>query len=85
MSYPGYDMIRLFIKRLKNKKNPFLGDRDHIHHLISFRYGEMKGIILSPIFLSFPIIASFFISNNFYNIIFTLIIYIIIILYLHKN
>ncbi len=32
MLIPGLDMIRLFIQRLINKKNPFSSDMEHIHH-----------------------------------------------------
>ena len=30
---PSIDMVRLFIKRIFNKKNPFIGDLDHFHQL----------------------------------------------------
>ena len=35
MFYPVMDLIRLFFIRIINDKNPFLGDRNHIHHLLS--------------------------------------------------
>ena len=31
---PGIDLLRLTISRLSNFKNPFFGDRNHIHHLL---------------------------------------------------
>ena len=34
MSIPGYELLRLTIKRILNKKHPFLSDNNHIHHLI---------------------------------------------------
>lgn len=34
MIFPGLDMLRLFIIRIFNKKNPFEADRNHIHHII---------------------------------------------------
>lgn len=34
MFYPVVDLIRLFFIRLINDKNPFLGDRLHIHHIL---------------------------------------------------
>ncbi|MAC42317.1 MAG: hypothetical protein CMJ05_11100 [Pelagibacterales bacterium] len=33
--YPITDLIRVVIIRLKNKKSPFLPDKNHIHHLIN--------------------------------------------------
>lgn len=51
MFLPGLDMIRLFFQRIINKKNPFLGDTDHIHHLLKKFF--FNRTILITIFLSF--------------------------------
>ena len=32
--YPLFDLLRVFMKRLSNKKSPFLPDQNHIHHLL---------------------------------------------------
>ena len=32
--YPIIDLVRIFIIRLKNKKSPFIADKNHIHHLL---------------------------------------------------
>ena len=45
MLIPGIDMLRLFILRLKNKKNPFSPDRNHIHHLLQNNFGTKKAIL----------------------------------------
>lgn len=34
LSYPIFDIIRIFFLRLYKKKSPFLSDKQHIHHLI---------------------------------------------------
>ena len=34
LSYPIFDIIRIFFLRLYKKKSPFLPDQQHIHHLI---------------------------------------------------
>ena len=34
LSYPIFDIIRIFFLRLYKKKSPFLPDKQHIHHLI---------------------------------------------------
>lgn len=34
MSLPLFDMARVFAIRVRNGKNPFLGDRNHLHHLL---------------------------------------------------
>lgn len=35
LSIPILDMVRLFAVRIYNKKSPFTGDNNHIHHLMS--------------------------------------------------
>tara|TARA_B100001248_G_C27378584_1_gene455681 strand:+ start:300 stop:1232 length:933 start_codon:yes stop_codon:yes gene_type:complete len=34
LSYPIFDIIRIFFLRLYRKKSPFVADKKHIHHLI---------------------------------------------------
>ena len=34
LSYPIFDIIRIFFLRIYQKRSPFLPDRQHIHHLI---------------------------------------------------
>ena len=34
LSYPIFDIIRIFFLRIFNKKSPFVADKKHIHHLI---------------------------------------------------
>jgi len=51
MFLPGLDMIRLFFERIINKKNPFLGDNHHIHHLLKKKF--FGKTILITIFISF--------------------------------
>ena len=35
---PSIDMLRLFVVRSLNKKNPFKGDLNHMHHLLKKKY-----------------------------------------------
>ena len=39
-----FDMIRLFIERIKNKKSPFKPDRRHLHHLLE-KYIKNKSLL----------------------------------------
>lgn len=54
---PVLDLLRLFIIRIFNKKNPFRPDQNHIHHILmkKFSYGFTKLILFCiyavPIFL----------------------------------
>ena len=33
--YPLFDLLRVFLIRLKNRKSPFTADQNHIHHLVT--------------------------------------------------
>lgn len=39
---PGIDMLRLFVQRIINKKNPFKADKSHLHHLLIKRFSLQK-------------------------------------------
>ena len=63
---PGMDMIRLSAQRIISNKSPFLGDRQHFHHLLGTVIKE-KYIFLFYIFISITPIAIYnFFINNFY-------------------
>ncbi len=34
LSYPIIDIVRIFFKRIFNKKSPFVADNNHLHHLL---------------------------------------------------
>ena len=40
MMIPGIDMFRLFVERIARKKNPFKGDRNHLHHILLNSFSE---------------------------------------------
>ncbi len=46
MLIPGVDMLRLFIIRIYNRKNPFSGDRNHLHHFLLKKFGDLKTFII---------------------------------------
>ena len=54
---PGVDMLRLFVLRIANKKNPFLADRNHLHHILLDRFSLLKtnlvylALIVIPLFI----------------------------------
>ena len=53
---PAIDMLRLFILRIWNKKNPFIGDLNHFHHLVFLKRKKTEWIsllIISYISLAF--------------------------------
>ena len=42
MLLPGIDLIRLFFKRIFEKRNPLKPDRFHLHHLLLSRYSYKR-------------------------------------------
>ena len=60
MIIPGLDMLRLFTERLSNKKNPFKGDNNHIHHLLQAKIGYYKALIYIQMLIVIPVIGSFY-------------------------
>tara|TARA_B100000989_G_scaffold298764_1_gene289693 strand:+ start:10868 stop:11869 length:1002 start_codon:yes stop_codon:yes gene_type:complete len=80
---PAIDMLRLFILRLFNKKNPFKGDLNHLHHLVNnFTNNQNKTIILTLILCIIPATLLIFKLNSIFVLIINLIIYISLIFYL---
>ena len=52
---PGFDLLRVSIERLLKKTNPFIGDRNHIHHLLIKRFSTIKSNIILFTFMFLPI------------------------------
>ena len=63
---PGIDLIRLTLVRLYKGKNPFYGDRNHIHHLLLKKYDLSKTNIILALLSVSPIILSSFFKLNFF-------------------
>ena len=82
MFLPGIDMMRLFIVRLFNKKNPFEADKNHIHHLLINFFSE-KIVVLITIFISTIFYFIFILYNSFLVVILAVSFYIIFISYLY--
>ena len=53
---PGLDMFRLFVARLAQGKNPFVGDNNHLHHLLLVRYGLYKSNLIVQSIVIMPLI-----------------------------
>ena len=84
MSIPGIDMLRLFIQRLLNKKNPFKPDRNHLHHILLKKLGYKKTIVLLNILFISPYFLFLYISS-LVVILSTFLIYFFILLYITKK
>jgi UDP-GlcNAc:undecaprenyl-phosphate GlcNAc-1-phosphate transferase len=76
---PGFDMFRLFVKRILNKKNPFVGDRNHLHHILIINFGLKSSLIIYYALIVIPYLLFKFFSIE---IIYLFIIQIIIVFFL---
>tara|TARA_B100001057_G_scaffold460695_1_gene512001 strand:- start:358 stop:1362 length:1005 start_codon:yes stop_codon:yes gene_type:complete len=82
---PGYDLLRLAIHRIFNKKHPFKADKNHIHHMMIKKIGYLKTIIYLNFLCFIPILFSLFSNKNFYAVFISLIVYIITIAYFKND
>ena len=64
MIIPGLDMLRLYIQRIYNKKNPFKADLNHLHHLLLKKFSYNKAITYLLLILSLPIFLNFFVNSS---------------------
>ena len=64
MSIPGYELFRLAIQRLINKKHPFYADNNHIHHLLLKKYKFIYTFFIIQLLLIIPYL-SFLLFNSF--------------------
>ena len=74
---PGLDMLRLFMVRILNKSNPFKGDQNHLHHRLFNKLGNLKTILIYLFIINLPVYI-FFISQNFFILLFLFQLYFIL-------
>jgi UDP-GlcNAc:undecaprenyl-phosphate GlcNAc-1-phosphate transferase len=84
MFLPGVDMFRLFVQRILGKKNPFLGDREHLHHYLLKIYGYNYAIFLTLGIAILPSLLNFFFDSRFL-ILFFIIFYLFLFIFLKKK
>jgi len=82
---PGYDLLRLAIVRILNKKHPFKGDQNHVHHILIKKIGYVKTIIYLNLICFGPILFGLYFKLNFYVIFFSLCLYIVTIFYFKND
>jgi len=78
MMIPGLDFIRIFFERLVRGKHPFLGDKNHIHHLLLKKIGFMKTYLMIFLLYLSPLFFKIIGINNFITILFFTILYFMI-------
>lgn len=62
---PCCDVVRVYLHRVKNGKNPFLPDKNHIHHKLlaigmQQRFAMITIVSISLVFTSFNILLSYY-------------------------
>ena len=68
-------MLRLFLVRSLNKKNPFKGDLNHIHHIVNNHFRNSNYTLLFSTFLFvFPSLLLFFELETYYILLINIII-----------
>jgi len=85
MLVPGLDLFRLFFERIIKGKNPFFPDRNHIHHLLLNKMSYLKVNFILGLLNIIPYFLYKFMTQKYFIIIATIIMYFFIIFYLKKN
>ena len=67
---PGLDLLRLTITRVLKGKNPFYGDKNHIHHLLLNKFSLLNTNLILIILGIAPIIFFNLLSFNFFLVFF---------------
>jgi UDP-GlcNAc:undecaprenyl-phosphate GlcNAc-1-phosphate transferase len=83
---PSIDMLRLFVVRSLNKKNPFKGDLNHFHHIVNnyFRNKNLT-VVFTILMCVMPSLLLIINVKTYYIFIISVIVYISIITYFKKK
>ena len=77
---PGIDMLRLFIFRIINKKNPLSRDQNHLHHYLKKKISQERIFISYTLIISIPIIIDNLLNDiTIYLILIQILFYILVI------
>ena len=83
---PGLDLLRLSIFRLIKGKNPFFGDRSHIHHILIDNFSLPRSNLILSLLILIPLILFSLLKINFFLVlVLILFIYFILILKFKVN
>lgn len=83
---PGFDMLRLFIVRITNKRNPFTSDLSHLHHYLLNYFNLSISLTIYFLFMIIPmIIYNFFVIKAYIIIFLSLITYMILLKIISKK
>ncbi len=75
MIIPGIDLIRLFLTRILKNQNPFVADRNHLHHIVSERYNLITTNLLIQSVIIGPSILGYYFGFTYFFLLIQMIIY----------
>ncbi len=85
MCIPGYELLRLFIKRISIGKNPFSADSNHIHHYLIKKFSFPKTFLIMQMLFFSPIFLNLMLKNFYISLSISLISYLLLIFLLTKK
>jgi UDP-GlcNAc:undecaprenyl-phosphate/decaprenyl-phosphate GlcNAc-1-phosphate transferase len=85
MSIVGFDFLRVTFSRLLKGKNIFLGDLNHIHHILIKKHSLITSTLLIQSIIIIPIIYANLTNKYLYGCLISLILYISLFHYSKKN
>lgn len=86
MLCPVVELVRLFLTRIIGNKSPFIGDKNHLHHISQDYFGKRLGIIVCNLFAILPLFLDQLLKINlWYIVILFLIFYVSFIILLKKK
>jgi len=84
MSVPGYELLRLAISRILNKKHPFEADNFHLHHLILKKKNFLKTFLIVQFLLTFPYILLHSSNSFLFSLFVNLFMYVMTVIYFKR-
>ena len=75
MIIPGIDLLRLFVIRLIDKRNPLSSDRLHLHHLLTNKFNLPQSLLIIIFLIIFPIFLNHLNVNNLISILLSIFLY----------
>jgi len=85
MSVPGYELLRLAVTRLLNKKHPFNADNLHLHHLILKKFIFFKTFFMIQFILILPYTMYVLLNNFLISFLLNLIFYSLVVRYFYNK
>ena len=84
LSIPGFDLIRLFFKRIIINKHPFSPDRNHLQHILFKKYSLIISNIIISLMIFLPNVSYYYFNNFMYSFILSISFYMIVIIFCKK-